>query len=98
MGDFFLILLDHSKSLNINIMEGKKTKKPFFASFLEKQIQDPETVKGGSGTITSALQDSTTGALKDSVTSVTVDNVTKPGGDHVTLKYPSDGDEDATAL
>lgn len=77
-------------------MEGKKTKKPFFASFLEKQIQDPETVKGG--TVTSVLLDNTTGVLKDSGTSTTLDNVTKPGGDHVTLKYPSDGDEDATAL
>lgn len=79
-------------------MEGKKSKKPFFASFLEKQIQDPETVKGGSGTITSALQDSSTGVLTDNVTSTTLDNVTKPGSDHVTLKYPSDGDEDATAV
>ncbi|AZA58277.1 serine endopeptidase [Chryseobacterium shandongense] len=79
-------------------MEGKKSKKPFFASFLEKQIEDPETVKGGSGSVTSALQDNTTGALKDSITSATLDNVTKPGGDHVTLKYPSDGDEDANAI
>jgi len=79
-------------------MEGKKSKKPFFASFLEKQVQDPESVKGGSGTITSALQDNTTGALKDSVTSAILDNVTKPGSDNVTMKYPSDGDEDATAV
>jgi len=71
-------------------------KKPFFASFLEKQIQDPETVKGGS--VTSVLLDNTTSSLKDSVTSTALDNVTKPGGDHVTLKYPSDGDEDATAV
>ncbi|MDR6158305.1 MULTISPECIES: microviridin/marinostatin family tricyclic proteinase inhibitor [Chryseobacterium] len=77
-------------------MEGKKSKKPFFATFLEKQIQDPETVKGG--TVTSVLLDNTTGALKDSVTSTTIDNITKPGGDHVTLKYPSDGDEDGTAI
>lgn len=69
-------------------MKGKKTKKPFFASFLEKQIQDPETVKGGA--ITSVLVDNVTSALHD--------NVTKPGGDNVTMKYPSDGDEDATAV
>ncbi len=73
-------------------------KKPFFAAFLEKQVQDPETVKGGSGTVTSLLLDNTTGALKDSVTSVTADNVTKPGGDHVTMKYPSDGDDDSNAV
>lgn len=77
-------------------MEGKKSKKPFFASFLEKQIQDPETIKGGS--VTSVLQDNTTTSLKDGVTSALTDNVTKPGGDHVTMKYPSDGDEDATAV
>ncbi|HAO28364.1 MAG TPA: serine endopeptidase, partial [Chryseobacterium indologenes] len=30
-------------------MENKNSKKkPFFATFLEKQIKDPETVKGGS--------------------------------------------------
>ncbi|MDQ0593251.1 hypothetical protein QFZ37_001620 [Chryseobacterium ginsenosidimutans] len=70
----------------------KKNKKPFFASFLEKQIQDPEKIKGG-GTITSALQDNTTASLKDSITSALLDNVTKPGSDNVTMKYPSDGDE-----
>lgn len=78
-------------------MENSK-KKPFFASFLERQVQDPEKVKGGSGTVTSALQDNTTGALKDSVTSALADNITKPGSDHVTMKYPSDGDEDANAV
>ncbi|SEM08418.1 microviridin/marinostatin family tricyclic proteinase inhibitor [Chryseobacterium taichungense] len=69
-------------------MEGKKSKKPFFASFLEKQIKDPETVKGGA--VTSVLQDNVTSSLRD--------NVTKPGGDNVTMKYPSDGDEDANAV
>ncbi len=69
-------------------MKGKKSKKPFFASFLEKQVQDPETVKGGS--ITSVVVDNVTNSLRD--------NVTKPGGDNVTMKYPSDGDEDATAV
>ncbi|WP_027380634.1 microviridin/marinostatin family tricyclic proteinase inhibitor [Chryseobacterium daeguense] len=74
-------------------MENKKSKKPFFASFLEKQVEDPEKIKGGSGTITSALQDNTTGALKDSITSALQDNITKPGSDNVTMKYPSDSDE-----
>ncbi len=79
-------------------MEEKKSKKPFFASFLEKQVEDPEKIKGGSGTITSALQDNTTGALKDSITSALQDNITKPGSDNVTMKYPSDGDEDGDAV
>ncbi|MBB4805982.1 hypothetical protein HNP38_001254 [Chryseobacterium defluvii] len=75
-------------------MDKKKLKKPFFASFLEKQVKDPEKVTGGTGSITSALQDSVTSALKDSITSAIQDNVTRPGGDHVTMKYPSDSDED----
>lgn len=65
-------------------MNKKNLKKPFFASFLEKQVKEPEKVKGG-GSVTSALQDGVTSALQD--------NVTRPGGDHVTLKYPSDSDE-----
>ncbi|MCJ8153160.1 microviridin/marinostatin family tricyclic proteinase inhibitor [Chryseobacterium sp. SSA4.19] len=64
-------------------------KKPFFASFLEKQIADPEKVKGGSG-------DTTTGVLRDNVTSLLVDSVTQPGQDIVSMKYPSDSDEDGT--
>lgn len=64
-------------------MKNKKLKKPFFASFLEKQIIDPEKVKGGS--MTSELLDNVTTALQDTVT--------KPGYDNVTMKYPSDGDE-----
>jgi hypothetical protein len=79
-------------------MEEKKSKKPFFASFLEKQVEDPEKIKGGSGSITSALQDNTTGALKDSITSALQDNITKPGSDNVTMKYPSDGDEGGDAV
>lgn len=59
-------------------------KKPFFASFLEKQLKDPETVKGGA--ITSVLVDAPT-------TSVLKDGVTKPNNDQVTMKYPSDSDE-----
>lgn len=74
-------------------MEKKNFKKPFFASFLEKQVKDPERITGGAGSITSALQDNVTSALKDSITSALQDNVTRPGGDHVTLKYPSDSDE-----
>jgi len=65
-------------------MENKKTKKPFFASFLEKQIQDPEKIKGGSGTITLPENDTVTGVLKD--------NVTAPNYDAVTMRYPSDSD------
>lgn len=65
-------------------MKNKNLKKPFFASFLEKQIQDSQTVKGGA--ITTALQDSPT-------TSVLRDTVTNRQNDQVTLKYPSDSDE-----
>jgi len=65
-------------------MKNKNLKKPFFASFLEKQIQDPQTVKGGA--ITTALQDNPT-------TSVLIDTVTDRQNDQVTLKYPSDSDE-----
>lgn len=65
-------------------MENNKSKKPFFASFLEKQIQDPEKVKGGSGGITTPSEDNVTGVLKD--------NVTAPNYDAVTLRYPSDSD------
>lgn len=89
----FFNTLVFAKSLNINTMENKSPKKPFFASFLEKQVEDPEKIKGGSGTITSALQDTVTTSLKDSITSALLDNVTKPGSDNVTMKYPSDGDE-----
>ncbi|WP_295199638.1 microviridin/marinostatin family tricyclic proteinase inhibitor [uncultured Chryseobacterium sp.] len=64
-------------------MKGKKLKKPFFAAFLEKQVKDPETIKGGSGT----------GVLKDQVTGVQNDDVTSPGNDTVSMKYPSDSDE-----
>jgi len=82
-------------------MEKKNSKKPFFASFLEKQIKDPETIIGGTSPIhTAALEDSpvTTNPLKDSVTSIAMDTVTGPGGDHVTLKYPSDGDDDTQTV
>ncbi|MDR6464426.1 MULTISPECIES: microviridin/marinostatin family tricyclic proteinase inhibitor [Chryseobacterium] len=61
-------------------------KKPFFASFLEKQVKDPETVKGG-GDITLAET--------DLITKPAVDTVTSPKDDMMhTLKYPSDGDDD----
>lgn len=79
-------------------MENKKTKKPFFASFLEKQINDPEKVKGGSGSLTSALEDTVTSALKDSLTTSLQDNVTSRGNDNVTMKYPSDSDESGDEL
>ncbi|WP_228434728.1 microviridin/marinostatin family tricyclic proteinase inhibitor [Chryseobacterium defluvii] len=45
----------------------KNSKKPFFASFLEKQVKEPEKVKGG-GSITSALQDNVTRPGGDHVT------------------------------
>lgn len=57
-------------------------KKPFFASFLEKQLKDPETIKGGT-TITKPVIDSVTSPEKDM--------------DH-TMKYPSDGDDDAPVV
>ncbi|ASW72909.1 serine endopeptidase [Chryseobacterium piperi] len=73
-------------------MKNKKQKKPFFASFLEKQIQDPEKVTGG-GTITTPSIDVVTIPTRDNITSFVTDNITTPGNDHVTLKYPSDSDE-----
>ncbi len=75
-------------------MENKSSKKkPFFASFLEKQIKDPETVKGGG--ITTALEDQITSKIKDDiiVTTALEDSVSTPLNDNVTLKYPSDGDD-----
>ncbi|WP_294222098.1 microviridin/marinostatin family tricyclic proteinase inhibitor [uncultured Chryseobacterium sp.] len=71
-------------------MENKKSKRPFFASFLEKQIQDPEKIKGGSET--------STGVLKDAVTAPVADSLTKPGEDTVSMKYPSDSDEGGNEL
>ncbi|ANF51825.1 MULTISPECIES: microviridin/marinostatin family tricyclic proteinase inhibitor [Chryseobacterium] len=68
-------------------MKNKKLKKPFFASFLEKQINNSEKIKGGA--VTSVLVDNVTSALQDTVT--------KPGYDNVTMKYPSDGDETGEA-
>jgi len=66
-------------------MKNKGLKKPFFASFLERQVQRPEKVRGGSET--------STGVLKDAVTSPVADSLTKPGDDTVSMKYPSDNDE-----
>jgi hypothetical protein len=65
-------------------MKNKNSKKkPFFASFLEKQLKDPETVKGGSGIITIPERDT----------------VTKPALDMAqTQKYPSDGDDDVQSV
>lgn len=66
-------------------------KKPFFASFLEKQLKDPETVKGGTGIITNALE--------DSITKPSIDVVTSPKDDMMhTMKYPSDGDDDSPVV
>jgi hypothetical protein len=74
-------------------MKNKNSKKqPFFASFLEKQLQDPEKIKGGTD-VTIATQD---GPI---ISSKTADAVTKPMYDMVqTMKYPSDGDDDAPTV
>ncbi|MDH6250450.1 hypothetical protein M2347_000177 [Chryseobacterium sp. H1D6B] len=63
--------------------DSNSKKKPFFASFLEKQLKDPQKVKGGVAT----------SPIQDAITSVNKDDVTGPGGDQVTMKYPSDSDE-----
>jgi hypothetical protein len=65
-------------------MKNKNSKKkPFFASFLEKQLKEPEKVKGGGPDITIPERDS----------------VTKPIYDVAhTMKYPSDGDEEAQSV
>ncbi|MDR6403861.1 MULTISPECIES: microviridin/marinostatin family tricyclic proteinase inhibitor [Chryseobacterium] len=75
-------------------MKKDSKKKPFFASFLEKQIKNPEEIQGG-GIISSPTGDVTTLPTNDTVvTSRTLDNVTLPTYDTpVTLKYPSDNDE-----
>jgi hypothetical protein len=60
-------------------MKNKNSKKkPFFASFLEKQLKEPQKVKGG-GEITIPE--------RDTVTKPTLDIM------H-TMKYPSDGDDE----
>lgn len=65
-------------------------KKPFFASFLEKQLKDPETVKGG-GEITIPE--------RDFITKPLADNATSPKFDLVhTMKYPSDGDDETPSI
>lgn len=69
-------------------------KKPFFASFLEKQIKDPETIQGG-GIISNTDNDVVTTPSIDNVTAQIFDHVTHPSKDLlVTMKYPSDGDDD----
>lgn len=66
-------------------------KKPFFASFLEKQIQDPEKVQGGG---TTPDTDVITSPVVDVITAPILDNATSPSKDHlITLKYPSDHDD-----
>ncbi|REC49401.1 microviridin/marinostatin family tricyclic proteinase inhibitor [Chryseobacterium pennipullorum] len=75
-------------------MENKNSKKkPFFATFLEKQVKEPEAVKGG--TVTSLVRDTATSVIKDHITTTALeDSVTTHANDNVTMKYPSDGDED----
>ncbi|CAH0284703.1 microviridin/marinostatin family tricyclic proteinase inhibitor [Chryseobacterium sp. Bi04] len=69
-------------------MENKNSKKkPFFASFLEKQLKEPEKVKGGLE-ITIPERDVITKPIIDTVTSALKDM------EH-TMKYPSDGDDDS---
>ncbi|KFF18628.1 MULTISPECIES: microviridin/marinostatin family tricyclic proteinase inhibitor [Chryseobacterium] len=73
-------------------MEKKNSKKPFFASFLEKQINDPEKIQGGG--ITAPTVDMITVPTRDVITSQILDNVTSSVRDQiVTMKYPSDSDE-----
>ncbi|SIS54662.1 Serine endopeptidase inhibitors [Chryseobacterium ureilyticum] len=81
-----------SKNQRYLLMENKNSKKkPFFAAFLEKQIKDPETVKGGTDIITIPE--------RDVITKPSVDTVTSPSTDlEHTMKYPSDGDDDAILL
>lgn len=69
-------------------MNNKNSKKqPFFAKFLEKQLKDPETVKGGTD-ITIPERDSV-------MTNKFNDTATLPEKDLAqTQKYPSDGDDD----
>lgn len=72
-------------------MKNKNSKKkPFFATFLEKQLKDPETVKGGTD-ITIPERDVITKPILDDVTSKLSDM------EH-TMKYPSDGDDDSILL
>ncbi|MBB4805981.1 hypothetical protein HNP38_001253 [Chryseobacterium defluvii] len=64
-------------------MKNKNSKKkPFFASFLEKQLKEPKNVKGGAG-ITIPARDSVTKPLYDMAQ---------------TQKYPSDGDDDVQSI
>ncbi|WP_370896966.1 microviridin/marinostatin family tricyclic proteinase inhibitor [Chryseobacterium gossypii] len=66
-------------------------KKPFFASFLEKQLKDPEKVKGGTDIITIPE--------RDTITKPSLDTVTSPKDDMAqTMKYPSDGDDDVPTV
>ncbi|KMQ69546.1 serine endopeptidase [Chryseobacterium sp. FH2] len=69
-------------------MKNKNSKKqPFFASFLEKQLKDPETVKGGIDVTIPERDGITTSKVKDVVTLPEYDMAQ-------TQKYPSDGDDD----
>lgn len=64
-------------------MKNKNSKKkPFFASFLEKQLKDPEKIKGGTD-ITIPEKDAVTKPIYDVA--------------H-TMKYPSDGDEEVQSV
>lgn len=58
----------------------KEMKKPFFAGFLDKQVDAQSSVEGGSSSTTTDLK---------------LDAPTKPSCDMAqTMKYPSDGDDD----
>ncbi|RMZ60209.1 serine endopeptidase [Chryseobacterium nematophagum] len=73
------------------MMKKNSGKKPFFASLLEKQIQEPKNITGGSGSLSTA-------SPTDAESSKLLNSITRPGSDHVTLKYPSDGDEDVNVM
>lgn len=69
-------------------MEKNEKKVPFFAKFLENQVKEDKSVKGGSDT-TTKLDDVFTDKYPSDA-----DEVTSPKLDiQVTMKYPSDGDE-----
>lgn len=70
-------------------------KKPFFADFLENQMEkeDANSVQGG---VTSTILDV---AITTKYPSDQEDNPTKPVLDmYHTMKYPSDGDDDINNL
>ncbi len=78
-------------------MKNKKSKKPFFAKFLENQISSEESssLNGGDGFITTRIKDVaiTLKYPSDDDAAVTL-KYPSDDDEAVTLKYPSDGDDD----